>query len=154
MAALGATALMPMLVMLNDCVECTPQLVQFHSTMQHDSARRPHGDGYLHHHYHCFLVTCLTAVAHPSMCSQRIELCPADVIRRLQPLPHGNMSITAEGDPSLLQPATAAEERLYQQLREGREAGAAGETRCPTRAVRNRGRRSSGTGKKQARCTQ
>eukprot|EP00891_Asterochloris_glomerata_P008767 jgi/Astpho2/8767/e_gw1.00128.29.1_t len=48
-----------------------------------------------------------------------------DVIRRLQPLPHGNMSITAEGDPSLLQPATAAEERLYQQLREGREAGAA-----------------------------
>ena len=69
----------------------------------------------------------LSACAHCSMSSQTVEPCPADVICRLQPLPHGNMSITAEGDPSLLQPATAAEERLYQQLREGREAGAAGE---------------------------
>ena len=82
------------------------------------------------------------------MCSQRIELCPADVIRRLQPLPHGNMSITAEGDPSLLQPATAAEERLYQQLREGRQAGAAGQIQCFTWDMSKEGQRSSGMGKK------
>ena len=41
-------------------------------------------------------------------------------IARLSPLPSGNISITAEADPALLRPVTAAEQKLYTQLQEGR----------------------------------
>lgn len=43
-------------------------------------------------------------------------------IERLSPLPSGNISITAEADPTLLKPATPAEQKLYTQLQEGRGA--------------------------------
>lgn len=45
------------------------------------------------------------------------------VVDALQPV-GGNINILAEADPSLLRPATAAEEALYEQLQKGREAAA------------------------------
>lgn len=41
-------------------------------------------------------------------------------ISKLAPLPHGNISITAEADPAHLKPVTPAEKQLYAQLLEGR----------------------------------
>lgn len=50
-------------------------------------------------------------------------------ISRLSPLPSGNISITAEADPALLKPVTAAEKQLYAQLHKGPEDSAeSGET--------------------------
>ena len=42
-------------------------------------------------------------------------------VQRLAPARHGNISMTAEADPAVLQPATAAEHRLYEQLADGRK---------------------------------
>ena len=41
-------------------------------------------------------------------------------ISKLSPLPHGNISITAEADPAHLKPVTAAEKQMYAQLHKGR----------------------------------
>ena len=52
-------------------------------------------------------------------------------IERLSPLPSGNISITAEADPALLRPVTAAEQKLYTQLQEGRpQMGQSGAALC------------------------
>ena len=45
----------------------------------------------------------------------------AHLISKLSPLPSGNLSVTAEADPSLLKPVTVAEQKLYTQLQEGRQ---------------------------------
>lgn len=42
------------------------------------------------------------------------------VTNKLSPLPSGNISITAEGDPAHLKPVTPAEKKLYAQLQQGR----------------------------------
>ncbi|DBA94459.1 TPA: hypothetical protein ACH3X1_002054 [Trebouxia sp. C0004] len=44
------------------------------------------------------------------------------VIRRLSPLPSGNISITTEADPAHLRPVTTAEKKLYAQLQQGQTA--------------------------------
>lgn len=48
----------------------------------------------------------------------------ADVVDAVQPV-GGNISVLAEADPAALRPATAAEEALYEQLKQGHEAQAA-----------------------------
>lgn len=50
-------------------------------------------------------------------------------ISKLAPLPGGNISITAEADPALLKPVTAAEKQLYAQLKKHpKDSAESGET--------------------------